>query len=595
MVHGKSSGFTPAAERTVLWCRQLLAEAADANDRAALLVLALLHDESLASACLRDLGITEDWLRSGALGSALATLLQSGLPQRLESEGSGCGPQRSLATAEDPEDFQQILQRARELASREAADQLITSSLLLLAITDQNTFVRQRLAELGGTSEALRSRLLPEQAPVTERLIITEPLQWSNGVTTPEGTPAESQENRGVDSAIAGAFENASAESSVLRTIDACLNRAREGLRVLEDCARFVWNAASLSADLKSLRHELVTAEQRLRLPPHSHPKHSLLNSRDTPGDVGTTVTDPRERSRSSLQQLVLANARRVQESLRSLEEFGKLLDPDFAAVMKQLRYRCYSLEQRLFGLDRSPESPALLHSARHQAGLGDIRERRLQQLQRALIYVLITESQCRLPWLEAAEQALLGGADVLQLREKQLTDRELLQRARQLSQLCRRHSALFIMNDRPDIAIAAGADGVHVGQEELSAADIRQLPDWQGLIGVSTHSVEQLRQAFSDGADYVGAGPVFPSSTKAFDDFPGLSFVRQAAAVATGPWFAIGGINSERHPDLLAAGASRIALTAAVTQSLDPASAVRGFRKAIDLSSGNFSEQVRS
>ncbi|MFM7059437.1 MAG: thiamine phosphate synthase [Planctomycetota bacterium] len=583
MAHGKSSGFTPAAERTVVWCRQLLPAAADADDRAALLVLALLYDESLASACLKELGMTVDRLQSGALGSVVASVLQSGLPQRLESDGSGCGPQRSLVIDEDPPDFQSILQRARELARREAADHLITSSLLLLAIPDQNAFVRQQLAELGGTSDVLRNRLLPEQTVVTERLAVEEPLEWSNGATTPSHTPAESLSTAEWNSGTAWQPETAHAESAILRTIDACLNRAREGLRVLEDCARFIWNTASLSTELKCLRHELVIAEQRFQS--HTKQENSLLHSRNTPGDVGTSVTDPRERSRTSLHQLVLANARRVQESLRSLEEFGKLLDPDFAAAMKQLRYRCYAIEQPFFGLEHPSQSQSGIRSpAPQKSSCSDLREIRLQRLQHAAIYVLITESQCRLPWLEAAEQALRGGADVLQLREKQLTDRELLQRSRQLRQLCRKYAALFIMNDRPDIAIASDADGVHVGQEELSVADIRQLTDWHGLIGVSTHSVEQLQQAFLDGADYVGAGPVFPSSTKTFDDFPGLSFVRQAAEVASGPWFAIGGITAQRHPEVLAAGARRIAVTAAVTQSLDPATAVQSFRKAMEL-----------
>lgn len=587
MVHSKSSGFTPATERTVQWCRGLLSAATDADDRAALLVLALLSDESLASACLKDLGITEDWLRTGALGSAVTTVLQCGLPQRLESEGSGCGPQRSLIREEDPQDFRGILLRARELARQETADQPITSALLLLAIPDQNAFVRERLAAQGVTQDILRSRLLPEQAVVMEKLAVDEPLQWPSGSTAAAliVAPAGSAGSAGLDSGKAQQHQSAFPESAVLRALDACLNRAREGLRVLEDCARFIWNAGDLSTELKTLRHELAGAEQRFRsgLPA----ARSLLQARNTPGDVGTAVTDPRERSRASLQQIVRANARRVQESLRSLEEFGKLLDPDFAAVIKQLRYRSYTLEQQLAALhaqppEVSPQPPQVLP----HFGVGEPTEQRLQRLQRAVVYVLITESQCRLPWLETAEQTLLGGADVLQLREKQLTDRELLHRARKLSQLCRKYDALFIMNDRPDLALATNADGVHVGQEELTVSDIRHLPGWRGLIGVSTHSVQQLQHADAEGADYVGVGPVFPSSTKVFNNFPGLAFVQQAAGAAAVPWFPIGGINAERLPELLHAGARRVAVTAAITQSPAPAETTREFRKLIDLHS---------
>jgi thiamine-phosphate pyrophosphorylase len=568
MVHGKYSGFTPAAERTVQWCRQLLSMAANADDRAAMLVLALLHDESLASACLQDLGVTVQWLQSGGLGSAVAAVMLSGLPQRLESEGSGCGPQRSLVMDDDPRDFRDILQRARDLARRESADQPITSSLLLLAIPDQNSFVRERLAHQGGTLEVLRGRLLPEQHAVVEKLKLEEPLEWSSNPAEPASESTSLSERSGTRLMQVASGKD-TPDSSVLRVVDACLNRAREGLRVLEDCARFVLNAAALCGELKSLRHQLAEAEQQFRL--RTRAGQLPIEMRDTPGDVGTQLTDPRERVRISLQQLVLANARRVQESLRSLEEFGKLLDPEFAAVMKQLRYHSYTVEQNMSLLYR-------------QSGSGNTAEGRIQKLRNARLYVLITESQCRLPWLEAAEQALAGGADVLQLREKRLADRELLQRARQLSQLCRAHDALFIMNDRPDLAVAADADGVHVGQEELSVAEIRSLPGWHGLIGVSTHSVQQLQQAFVEGADYVGVGPVFPSSTKVFQDFPGLSFVEQAAAVAAGPWFAIGGITSERLPELLAAGARRIAVTAAVTQSQNPTEAAQLLRKAVEL-----------
>ena len=556
MLHGKLSGFTPAAERTVQWCRVLLPRAVSADDRAALLILALLHDESLASACLRDFGIDLEWLRLRQPGSAVAAMLSQELPERLESEGSGCGPQRSLAFEDDPADFQFILQRAKEVARRETNDHAITSSVLLLAVIDENAMVAEEFALVGATREAIRSRLFPEQPQVVERLALEEPLCFgSSGNVAPE--PA---------SPVAAAHPSARPGNSeiqpVLRVIDASLNRSREGLRVLEDCARFVWNDQALCAELKNLRHELAAAEIRLRaVSAASVGGDSLLLSRDTPGDVGTVLTEVTERSRGSIRELALANARRVQESLRSLEEFGKLVDAEFAAVMKQLRYRSYTVEQRLADLSVTAVTP--------------VRSR----LQNARIYVLITEAQCRLPWLETAELALQGGADILQLREKQIADRELLQRAEQLVALCRRYDALCIINDRPDLALLAGADGVHAGQDELPVQAIRSLQGWSGLIGVSTHAPEQLRAAFAAGADYVGVGPVFPSSTKGFSDFPGLRYVGQAAELAAGPWFAIGGISEGRLTELRAAGANRIAVTAAVTQAADPAAVVRNLR----------------
>jgi thiamine-phosphate pyrophosphorylase len=134
-------------------------------------------------------------------------------------------------------------------------------------------------------------------------------------------------------------------------------------------------------------------------------------------------------------------------------------------------------------------------------------------------------------------------------------------------------------MNDRPDLAVLCDADGVHVGQDELTVRDVRRIVGPDRLVGVSTHDIEQARQAVLDGADYLGVGPVFPSDTKSFDAFAGLEFVRQAAAEITRPWFAIGGITAANLADVTAAGAERIAIGAAICAADDPADATRALR----------------
>ena len=212
---------------------------------------------------------------------------------------------------------------------------------------------------------------------------------------------------------------------------------------------------------------------------------------------------------------VLVANLRRVQESLRSLEEFGKLVDVSFAAAMKHLRYRSYVVEQLLVGAGVS-ESDA-------------VRSR----LQRSRLYVLITESQCRQSWRDTVRLVLEGGADVLQLREKHLGDGELLRRAEWMCAACAEAGALFVMNDRPDLAVLSGAAGVHVGQEELGGAACRRIVGAAGLIGISTHGVLQFREAIAVGADYAGVGPVFPSTTKQFMEFPGLDYVTAVAEVS--------------------------------------------------------------
>jgi thiamine-phosphate pyrophosphorylase len=135
-------------------------------------------------------------------------------------------------------------------------------------------------------------------------------------------------------------------------------------------------------------------------------------------------------------------------------------------------------------------------------------------------------------------------------------------------------------MNDRPDLAVLTDADGVHVGQEELSVRDARRIVGPGRLVGVSTHTIEQARQAVLDGADYIGVGPVFPSQTKQFGSFAGLQFVREAAGEITLPAFAIGGITTENVAEVLAAGATRIAVSAAICAAEDPGEAARELRR---------------
>ncbi len=135
---------------------------------------------------------------------------------------------------------------------------------------------------------------------------------------------------------------------------------------------------------------------------------------------------------------------------------------------------------------------------------------------------------------------------------------------------------ALCIVNDRPDLAALAGADGVHVGQQDVSVKDARLIVGPESLIGVSTHSIEQARQAVLDGANYIGTGPTFPSGTKSFAHFPGLDLLRTVAAEIRLPAFAIGGISADNLADVLGTGIRRIAVSAAITAAPDPAEATR-------------------
>lgn len=358
---------------------------------------------------------------------------------------------------------------------------------------------------------------------------------------------------------------------SILRLIDANANRAREGLRVVEDYARFVLDDEPLCAEIKSIRHLLADALGGAG----GILAHALIH-RDVTGDVGVAVKTHTELARQDLAHVVTAAAKRVGEALRSLEEYLKIDHPHASRHIEAARYRFYTLEQRI-ALTLRPS---------------------FDKLQTARLYVLITESACKLPWFQVARAAVTGtesgapaaagggeaggaagGADILQLREKDLESAELLRRARELAKLCRDYGVLLIINDRPDIALLADADGVHVGQGDLPPLEARRIVGPGKIVGVSTHHLAHAHQARLDGADYIGAGPTFRSPTKPRDIDPGLPYLRQLAAFPL-PAFAIAGITHANLPQVLATGVHRVAVTAAITQSHDPAKATRELRE---------------
>ena len=333
---------------------------------------------------------------------------------------------------------------------------------------------------------------------------------------------------------------------ATLRILDAAGNRAREALRVLEDFTRFQLNDATLSRELKELRHAVAEA-----LAPFG--AQALTAARDTLGDVGTTISTESERNRTDGIDVVTANFKRGQESLRSLEEYAKCIDAESAERFEQIRYRLYILEK------------VMMTAIASHRRLADCR-----------LYWLFTASACRGDALKTVADALQGGVDAVQLREKTGSDREVLQSALEIRKMTRDAQALFIVNDRPDLAVLAAADGVHVGQDELTVADVRKIVGPEMLIGVSTHNLAQARRAVEEGADYLGVGPVFPSRTKPFAEFAGLDFVRAAAANLSLPWFAIGGIDLDNIAEVTDAGATRVAVGNAISSADGPTETTR-------------------
>ena len=180
----------------------------------------------------------------------------------------------------------------------------------------------------------------------------------------------------------------------------------------------------------------------------------------------------------------------------------------------------------------------------------------------------------------EVLAAALRGGVDLVQLREKSAPDDELLVAAEVARELCAESGALFILNDRPDLVERADADGVHVGQDDASPADARALIGDERVLGLSTHTPEQI--AAAAGVDYLGVGPVHETPTKPGRAPVGLELVRHAAAHAAVPWFAIGGVSAETIGAVVAAGARRVAVVRAIADAEDPEAAARSLRRAL-------------
>ena len=324
---------------------------------------------------------------------------------------------------------------------------------------------------------------------------------------------------------------------TIHRILDANLDRAREGLRAIEEWCRFGLDDAALAQECKAMRHAIS-----------SWHTSELRAARNTPEDVGTSLDLPQELQREDLQAVLQANFCRVQEALRVLEEYGKIERPDLAAASKQWRYRVYTLESKLQTHDRR------------------------RQLQAARLY-LVTSPSDRL--LAIVEAALQGGLPLVQYRDKEADDRTRIAIGTQLRELCHRYGALFIMNDRVDLALATGADGVHLGQHDVSVAFARQVLGGDCLVGRSTTNPTELQSAIAEGADYVGVGAVYATPTKPGKAPSGLEYVRYAAATFPGPWYAIGGIAPETLDEVLAAGAFGVALVRGIMAASDPTATV--------------------
>lgn len=506
--------FTPAARRAMdragAWARARGSSLAEPID----LLAALAEDEDgRAAALLR---------RHGADPAAIASGIEPAPP-------TGSVPDRDDEAPSLPSaDLRLTLADATLLARAVDRGQEVGTEHLLAALVQPEGPIRDRLARAGlrldEVARHFQGQEVAQEAPI--------PLAPDLG-TLELTEPGEA--------------------ADLGRILDASGNRAREGLRVVEDYVRFALNDPGLTRRLKDIRHRLTEALGGL------DPGWPGV-ARDTTGDVGTHIMTAAEQRRENPRAVLLANFKRVGEALRSLEEYAKLIDVWVSGRFEILRYDVYVVEK------------LTLTALASRRTFDDAR-----------LYVLVggLPTLGDLTWV--VEEALAGGAQVIQLREKGLPDRTLLSHAREVRILTARAGARFVMNDRPDLAVLAGADAVHLGQDDVTVRDARRVIGPRMQIGVSTHEPPQLDAALLAGANYLGVGPVFASATKAFDDYAGLAYVRQAAETTNLPWFAIGGIDEMNLDEVLDAGATRVAVSSAVVRADRPRLAAQRLRDRLD------------
>jgi len=335
-----------------------------------------------------------------------------------------------------------------------------------------------------------------------------------------------------------------------LRIIDANLNRAGEGLHLLEDIARLMLNDAGLTQQLKTIRHEILEVGWSFN--------QQLIQSRNSEGDVGFEIEVPGETKERELPITVVANARRVQESLRILEELSKIpgttpkLDPE---KFKQARFALYTIEQKLLSkLLRRDKAKRLtgLYAIIDSDALGSRRH------------------------VEVAKELIRGGAKLIQFRDKSRDKSERLSITQGLKDLCSQHDVLFIVNDYIGLVLATDADGLHLGQKDLPVSVARRLLPIDKLIGCSVNTVDQATAAQSDGADYIAVGSIYPTSSKEGAMVVGLKGLRQIKQAVSLPLVAIGGINKNNVAEVLAAGADSVAVISAILGTEDVEEATR-------------------
>ncbi len=345
-----------------------------------------------------------------------------------------------------------------------------------------------------------------------------------------------------------------------LRIIDANFNRLIEAIRVLEEISRFILNDKLLSAKLKNIRSSIK--DEILKI----YKGDDLVSSRDSKNDVGRTFYTKSESNRESIYSIITSNLKRGQEASRVLEEFTKLTSKSTGKFFKNIRFKLYELEKTF--------------------AKTELISNKKEKLDFDLYVVTDPDVLSKKPIIKAVQDAIEGGAKIVQFRDKKCSMKEYYQTAKKLSILCKKLGAVFIVNDHIDICLAVDADGIHLGQDDIPIKVARKILGDDKIIGLSTHSFEQAMNGLKSGADYISIGPIFQTPSKPNSKNLGIPLLKKIAnnikkSNKPLPFAAIGGIN-ETNINSVAKITKKIAVIRAVFGKNNIKKAVKTLRRSI-------------
>ena len=326
-------------------------------------------------------------------------------------------------------------------------------------------------------------------------------------------------------------------DQRIAQIIDANLDRAREGLRVLEDWARFALGRKDLVKSFKNFRQ--ILGKNHLKI---------YKDSRNFINDNCAGLSHPEQFKRNNASSIISSNAARVQEALRVIEEFSRDHNQDLCKISSEIRYEIYNLE-------------ILLLKAQSNYSL-------LKILNENDLYLITIECD---NLFEKIKNILEGGVKIIQLRFKHGKDSDNLKFAIKIRELCNNFGALFLVNDRVDIALACNADGVHLGQDDMDIRSARNILGFSKIIGISASNECDIKKAIEDGCDYIGIGPVFVTSTKKGKVTLGIDTLKSLTKDIPIPWFAIGGIKQENISLLKENNIRKVAMITDLIHSNNP------------------------